>query len=69
MKYLIVIEKTKIGYSAFSPDVEGCVATDHTSENVENTMQEAIKFHLERLALEGESTPEPHSYSKYLEVA
>jgi predicted RNase H-like HicB family nuclease len=44
MKYLIVIEKTNTGYSAYSPDLEGCVATGSTREEVEQAMREAIEF-------------------------
>ncbi len=69
MKYLVVIEKTKTGYSAYSPDLEGCIATGNTPEEVEQNMHEAIEFHLEGLQLEGYRVPEPYSYSAYVEVA
>ena len=52
MKYLIVIEKTDTGYSAYSPDIDGCVATGATKDEVEKNMKEAIEFHLEGLAIE-----------------
>ncbi|MCH8218673.1 MAG: type II toxin-antitoxin system HicB family antitoxin [Planctomycetes bacterium] len=68
MKYLIVIEKTHTGYSAFSPDLHGCVATGGTQDEVEKTMQEAIQFHLEGLREDGADIPESHSYSKYLDI-
>ncbi len=45
-KYLIVTEKTGTGYSAYSPDLEGCVATGATRQEVESQMQETISFHL-----------------------
>ena len=67
-RYLIVIEETKTGYSAFSPDLDGCVATGATKEEVEKRMREAIAFHLEGLKIEGLSIPRPHSFSAYLEV-
>jgi predicted RNase H-like HicB family nuclease len=67
-KYLIVIEKTGTGYSAYSPDLEGCVATGRTREEVEREMQEAIVFHLEGMTKSGEQIPEPHTYSTYVEV-
>jgi predicted RNase H-like HicB family nuclease len=67
-KYLIVIEKTGTGYSAYSPDLEGCVATGTTREEVESQMQEAISFHLESMAQNGEPIPEPHTYSSYVEI-
>ena len=68
-KYLIVIEQTQTGYSAYSPDLEGCIATGSTREEVEQAMGEAIEFHLGGLREEGLSIPEPHSYSTYVEVA
>ena len=46
-KYLIIVEKTGTGYSAYSPDLDGCVATGKTRDEVEREMQEAIAFHLE----------------------
>jgi len=68
-KYLVVIEKTGTGYSAYSPDLEGCVATGHSREEVEREMQEAIEFHLDGMTRNGEAVPEPHTYSRYVEVA
>ncbi len=69
MKYLIVYEKTETGFSAYSPDIPGCIATGNTKRKVEKNIKEAIKFHLEGLALEDINIPEPLSYSDYLEVA
>jgi predicted RNase H-like HicB family nuclease len=69
MKYLIIIEETATGYSAYSPDLPGCVSTGHTREEVERNMQEAIEFHVEGLQLAGYSVPEPSSSSAYVEVA
>ena len=68
MKYLIVVEKTGTGYSAYSPDIDGCAATGATRDEVENNMREAVAFHLEGLAAENVQVPEPRSYSNYLEV-
>jgi predicted RNase H-like HicB family nuclease len=68
MKYLIVIEKTSTGYSAYSPDVDGCVATGATKNEVEKNMQKAIEFHFEGLSMEKQTIPKPCSYSNYLEV-
>jgi len=67
-KFLVVIEETATGYSAYSPDLEGCVSTGRTREEVERNMQEAIEFHLEGLRLEGLQVPRPHSYSTYVVV-
>ena len=68
MKYLIVIEPTNTGYSAYSPDINGCVATGSTKEEVTKNMQEAISFHLEGLKLEGYEIPQPKSSSSYVEA-
>lgn len=67
-RYLVVIEETSTGYSAYSPDLPGCVATGRTKEEVKQNMREAIEFHLEGLRLEGYEIPEPHSSSAYIEV-
>jgi len=67
-KYLIIIEKTSTGYSAYSPDLPGCVATGTTEKEVEENMREAITFHAEGLRDSGESIPESHTYPRYLEI-
>ncbi len=69
MRYLIVVEETDTGFSAYSPDLAGCVATGISKEDVETNMKEAIEFHLEGLREEGIAIPVPHSYSQYLEVS
>ena len=68
MKYLIIIEKTKTGYSAYSPDLQGCIATGSTKREVEELMKEAIEFHIQGLKEEGYDIPLPQSYSHYVEV-
>ncbi len=68
MKYLIVIEETNTGYSAFSPDIDGCVSTGVTLEEIKHNMQEAIEFHFEGLRKEGYQIPVPSSSTAYLEV-
>ena len=69
MKYLVVIEQTETGYSAFSPDVDGCVATGETQDEVLHNMREALEFHLGGLRAEGYEVPAPSSVSAYVEVA
>lgn len=69
MKYLIVVEKTGTRYSAYSPDIDGCVATGSTKDEVEKSMKEMIEFHMEGLKLEKQQIPRPNSYSDYLEVS
>lgn len=68
MRYLIVIESTSTGFSAYSPDVPGCVATGTTREEAEREMREAISFHLDGLREDGAKLPEPHASSAYVEV-
>jgi predicted RNase H-like HicB family nuclease len=68
-RYLIVIEQSRTGFSAYSPDLPGCVATGATREAVEKEMHDTIEFHLEGLRLEGEPIPPPRSEAAYCEVA
>jgi predicted RNase H-like HicB family nuclease len=68
MKYLIVIEETATGFSAYSPDVPGCVATGNTLDEIQREMKDAIAFHLDGLKEEGLQLPEPHTSSSYVEV-
>lgn len=67
-KYLVVIETTQSGFSAYSPDLPGCVSTGQTREEVEQNMREAIAFHLDGLREEGLTVPEPHTFSAYVEL-
>ena len=68
-RYLIVIEQTATGYSAYSPDLPGCVATAQTRPKLEREMQKAIEFHVEGLRLAGYPVPEPRSHAAYCEIA
>jgi predicted RNase H-like HicB family nuclease len=67
-KYLIVIEPTQTGFSAYSPDLPGCVSTGRTREEVEQNMREAIAFYLDGFSEEGQAVPEPRTYSAYVEL-
>lgn len=69
MKYLIIIEKSETGYSAYSPDLAGCVSTGITAEETEMNMREAIEFHIHGLKEDGYDIPKPSSRSSYVEVA
>lgn len=69
MKFLIVIEPTRSGYSAYSPDLPGCVSTGATPEETESNMRDAIEFHIEGLRQEGEHVPAPSTTSRYVEVS
>ena len=68
-RYLIIIEDTATGFSAYSPDLPGCVATGGTRGEVEREMHDAIEFHIEGLRIAGESVPKPRSHASYCEVA
>ena len=68
MKYLVVIEPTETGFSAFSPDLDGCVATGATHEEVEREMSEAIEFHIEGMKAEGYPIPPPRASFAYVEI-
>ena len=68
MKYLIVIEQTGTGHSAYAPDVPGCVATGSTREEVEREMRNAIAFHLDGLKAESMAIPQPGSSSSYIDI-
>lgn len=69
MKYLIVIEPTNTGFSAYSPDLSGCVATGATRDECETNMRQAIEFHLDGLREEGEAVPAPATSVAFVEVA
>jgi predicted RNase H-like HicB family nuclease len=68
-RYLIVIEQTATGYSAYSPDLPGCVATGRTRKEIERTIHNAIEFHIEGLRLAGDHVPEARSQAFYCDVA
>ncbi len=68
-KYLIITEPTETGYSAYSPDVPGCVATGATEDEVSKNMLEALEFHFEGMREDGEEIPEPKAHAHYLEPA
>ena len=67
-RYLIVIEPTETGFSAYSPDLPGCVSTGRTRDEVERNMREAIQFHLEGLREEGLQVPEPRTDAAFCEI-
>lgn len=68
-RYLIVIEETATGYSGYSPDLPGCVASGETRSEVEHEMQEAIAFHVAGLRESGYPVPKPSSQAAYCEIA
>jgi predicted RNase H-like HicB family nuclease len=68
-KFMIVIEKVETGYSAFSPDLPGCVATGSTREETEQNMYNAIEMHIEGLLEDGIPIPEPTTISEYILIS
>lgn len=69
MRYLIIIEESETGFAAYSPDLDGCVATGATLEETESTMREAVEFHIETLKADGLEVPRPSAYVTYIDVA
>jgi predicted RNase H-like HicB family nuclease len=70
MKYAIVIEHASgTNYSAYAPDLPGCVSTGDTIEAVRRNMQEAIEFHLRGMREDGDPIPEPTTQVDYADVA
>lgn len=69
MEYLVVIEKAGNGYSAYIPDVPGCVATGKTPEKVRARLAEALKMHLAGLAEDGLPKPSPLARADYISVS
>jgi len=67
-RYLVIIEKANNNYSAFSPDVPGCVATGNTREAAEREMQTALQMHLKGLEEDGLPIPEPSASVGYIEA-
>jgi predicted RNase H-like HicB family nuclease len=68
MKYAVIIETGERNYSAYVPDLPGCVATGTTLEDVERNIREAMAFHLEGMQLEGLPIPEPTTRCAYVEA-
>ncbi len=69
MRYAVVIEKAERNYSAYVPDLPGCVATGSAVAEAEEQIREAIAFHLEGLREDGLAIPEPTSKVEYIELA
>ncbi|MBC7343861.1 MAG: type II toxin-antitoxin system HicB family antitoxin [Clostridia bacterium] len=67
-RYLVVIEKANGNYSAYAPDLPGCVATGKTIEEVKARMRETIKMHIEGLREDGLPVPTPRVSAEYVTV-
>lgn len=68
-KYPVIIEKAEGNYSAYSPDLPGCVATGQTLKETILRMKDAIQFHIEGLKREGFKIPEPSTKIEYIEIS
>ncbi|MGL0787956.1 type II toxin-antitoxin system HicB family antitoxin [Xanthomonas translucens] len=69
MRYAVVIEQAGNNYSAYVPDLPGCVATGETTAEVEGLIREAIELHLAGMREDGEVIPLPSSQVEYVDVA
>ncbi len=69
MKYAVVIEKAECNYSAYVPDLPGCIATGATIEEVESEIRGAIAFHIEGMREDGLAIPAPTSQVEYIDLA
>ena len=69
MRYAIVIERTENNFSAYVPDLPGCIATGSTVEETEAAIREAIAFHIEGMQEDGLPVPSASSQVKYVEIA
>ncbi len=69
MRYAIVIEQAGLNYSAYVPDLPGCVATGSSIEELEEHIREAIAFHLDGLREDGMPVPAASSHVDYVDIA
>jgi predicted RNase H-like HicB family nuclease len=69
MKYLVIFEKTGTGYSAYVPDLPGCITTGPTLAETERLMKEALEFHIEGLREDGLPIPMPTTTADYISAA
>ena len=67
MRYVVIIEKANGNYSAYVPDLPGCVASGDTVAAVENEIREAIRFHIDGLQADGIVVPQPTTIAEYVE--
>jgi len=68
MQYTAILEKGTTSWGAYVPDLPGCIAAGESREEARELIREAIVFHLEGLAEQGEPIPEPHSFGETVEV-
>jgi predicted RNase H-like HicB family nuclease len=68
MRYLVVVERTENNYSAYVPDLPGCIATGATAEDVQQNIREAIALHMEGLREDGLPVPAPQTQAEFVEA-
>ena len=68
MRYAVVVEKAENNFSAYVPDLPGCIAAAESQEEVMELIREAIDFHLEGMREAGEEIPQPSTIAEYVEV-
>ena len=68
MKYVVLIEKAASNYSAYLPDLPGCVATGASVEETLTNMRSAVEMHVEGLREDGQAVPEPSTMAQYVEL-
>lgn len=68
MRFAVVIERAENNFSAYVPDLPGCVATGASIDEVEQNTREAIRFHLDGMREDGLPVPEPSSVCEYIEA-
>jgi predicted RNase H-like HicB family nuclease len=68
LRYAVLFEKTDTGYSAYVPDLPGCIAVGDTLQETVQLMREAIEFHLDGMREDGEPIPEPTTIAEYVIV-
>lgn len=68
MKYAVVIEQGEHNFSAYVPDLPGCITTGRTIQEIERNIREAIQLRLEGLREDGEPVPEPHTAVTYVDL-
>ena len=67
--YAVILDKTETGYSAYVPDLPGCVAAAPSLAETQRLIREAIQFHIEGLRLHGDPVPEPSTRIEYVEAS
>jgi predicted RNase H-like HicB family nuclease len=68
MRYAVVIEKTGTGYSAYVPDLPGCVSVGHTREEMKRNIREAVELYLDELRAQGAPIPNATTETEFVAV-